>query len=449
MTEQHKEVIIVGGGLVGGLTALLLSQAGVQVTVLDAAAVLDAQQVIAQPNPRVLALSQATIHLLKTVDVWSKIERLMPYSGMQVWNRDGYGEILFGQASAERPLEDESLGYMVEPSILNLAIQAKMLTDVADYRTQVRVKSIEQTPQGWRVQMADGQWLSTTLLIGADGANSFVRTQALIDLDVLDYQQAGLTCAIQTEHPHQHVARQVFLHTGPLAFLPMASIHTAEDVDGSETSKNAKNLKDAKNAEDTDDAKKLNHAVDTGHWQSIVWTLPQDYAEEYAALDDEQFCQLLSAESQLMLGQVQAATTRVQFPLKARAAQRYVKSGLALIGDAAHVIHPLAGQGVNIGCLDAAVLCDALLHDRERGVWAHQQTLKRYEHRRMGQNQAMMHSMSAIGWIEKQPFFPLVWARNFGLKQVEQHRILKDAFMLGANGLQTLKQTRYAFKAMS
>lgn len=449
MTEQHKEVIIVGGGLVGGLTALLLSQAGVRVTVLDAAPVLDAQQVIAQPNPRVLALSQATIHLLKTVDVWSKIERLMPYSGMQVWNRDGYGEILFGQASAERPLEDESLGYMVEPSILNLAIQAKMLTDVADYRTQVRVKSIEQTPQGWRVQMADGQWLSTTLLIGADGANSFVRTQALIDLDVLDYQQAGLTCAIQTEHPHQHVARQVFLHTGPLAFLPMASIHTAEDVDGSETSKNAKNLKDAKNAEDTDDAKKLNHAGDTGHWQSIVWTLPQDYAEEYAALDDEQFCQLLSAESQLMLGQVQAATTRVQFPLKARAAQRYVKSGLALIGDAAHVIHPLAGQGVNIGCLDAAVLCDALLHDRERGVWAHQQTLKRYEHRRMGQNQAMMHSMSAIGWIEKQPFFPLVWARNFGLKQVEQHRILKDAFMLGANGLQALKQTRYAFKAMS
>lgn len=449
MTEQHKEVIIVGGGLVGGLTALLLSQAGVQVTVLDAAAVLDAQQVIAQPNPRVLALSQATIHLLKTVDVWSKIERLMPYSGMQVWNRDGYGEILFGQASAERPLDDESLGYMVEPSILNLAIQAKMLTEVADYRTQVRVKSIEQTPQGWRVQMADGQWLSTTLLIGADGANSFVRTQALIDLDVLDYQQAGLTCAIQTEHPHQHVARQVFLHTGPLAFLPMASIHTAEDVDGSETSKNAKNLKDAKNAEDTDDAKKLNHAGDTGHWQSIVWTLPQDYAEEYAALDDEQFCRLLSAESQLMLGQVQAATTRVQFPLKARAAQRYVKSGLALIGDAAHVIHPLAGQGVNIGCLDAAVLCDALLHDRERGVWAHEQTLKRYEHRRMGQNQAMMHSMSAIGWIEKQPFFPLVWAQNFGLKQVEQHRFLKDAFMLGANGLQALKQTRYARNEMS
>lgn len=427
MTAQYKDVIIVGGGLVGGLTALLLSQAGVKVTVLDAAPVLDAQQVIAQYNPRVLALSQASIHLLKTAGVWSKIERLMPYSGMQVWNRDGYGEILFGQASVEAPLEHDCLGYMVEPSILNLAIQAKMLTDVADYRTEVRVKSVEQTPTGWRVQTADEQWLYTSLLIGADGANSFVRSQALIDLDVLDYQQAGLTCAIQTEQPHHHVARQVFLHTGPLAFLPMASLN-----DGNQ-------LHDAKAAQGLEDA---------GHWQSIVWTLPQDYAEEYAALDDAQFCRLLSAESQLMLGQVQAATKRVQFPLKARAAKRYVKSGLALIGDAAHVIHPLAGQGVNIGCLDAAVLCDVLLHDRERGVWAHEQTLKRYEHCRMGQNQAMMHSMSAIGWIEKQPFFPLVWARNYGLKQVEQHSFLKDAFMLGANGLHALKQTRYAQNEM-
>lgn len=87
-----------------------------------------------------------------------------------------------------------------------------------------------------------------------------------------------------------------------------------------------------------------------------------------------------------------------------------------MIGDAAHVIHPLAGQGVNIGCLDAAILCDVLLHDLKRGVWAHEQTLKRYEHLRKGQNDAMMHSMSAIGWMERTTFFPVVWARNFGFK---------------------------------
>ncbi|TCH65759.1 FAD-dependent monooxygenase [Acinetobacter sp. ANC 4862] len=404
------DVIIIGGGLVGGLTALLLAQGGVQATVLDAAPILDESKVLGVANPRVLALSQATIHLLKTVGVWEKLARQMPYSGMQVWNKNGYGEINFGQASQNTPSAEQTLGSMVEPSVLNLAIQQKMLEQLQDYRTQVKVIRVEQGVGVWHIHLADGIELKTKLVIGADGANSFVREQAFIDLDILDYKQAGLTCAIRTAQPHQHVARQIFLETGPLAFLPMASLKPEQD----------------------------------GYWQSIVWTLPDDYAEEYAALDDADFTALLTRESHHMLGEVLEATPRAQFPLKARAAQQYVKAGLALIGDAAHVIHPLAGQGVNIGCLDAAILCDALLHDKKRGVWAHEQTLQRYEHRRKGQNDAMMHSMSAIGWMETTQLFPVVWARNFGLKQVEQHAALKDAFMSQANGLQVLKDTCYA-----
>ena len=404
------DVVIIGGGLVGGLTALLLAQGGIQATVLDAAPILDEAKTLAVANPRVLALSQATIHLLKTVHVWEKLARHMPYSGMQVWNKNGYGEINFGQSSQNMPSAEQTLGSMVEPSVLNLAIQQKMLEQVKDYRTQVKVTRVEQGVGVWHIHLADGTQLKTKLVIGADGANSFVREQAFIDIDVLDYKQAGLTCAIRTAHPHLHVARQIFLETGPLAFLPMASLKPEQE----------------------------------GHWQSIVWTLPDDYAEEYATLDDANFCALLTRESHHMLGQVLEATPRAQFPLKARAAQQYVKAGLALIGDAAHVIHPLAGQGVNIGCLDAAILCDVLLHDQKRGVWAHEQTLQRYEHRRKGQNDAMMHSMSALGWLEKTQLFPVVWARNFGLKQVEQHAILKDAFLSQANGLQVLKQTMYA-----
>ena len=404
------EVVIIGGGLVGGLTALLLAQGGVQATVLDAAPILDEAKTLAVANPRVLALSQATIHLLKTVHVWDKLARHMPYSGMQVWNKNGYGEINFGQSSQNMPSAEQTLGSMVEPSVLNLAIQQKMLEQVKDYRTQVKVTRVEQGIGVWHIHLADGSQLKTKLVIGADGANSFVREQAFIDIDVLDYKQAGLTCAIRTAQPHLHVARQIFLETGPLAFLPMASLKPEQE----------------------------------GHWQSIVWTLPDDYAEEYATLDDANFCALLTRESHHMLGQVLEATPRAQFPLKARAAQQYVKAGLALIGDAAHVIHPLAGQGVNIGCLDAAILCDVLLHDQKRGVWAHEQTLQRYEHRRKGQNDAMMHSMSALGWLETTQLFPVVWARNFGLKQVEQHAILKDAFLSQANGLQVLKQTMYA-----
>lgn len=405
------DVVIIGGGLVGGLTALLLAQGGVQATVLDAAPILDAGKTKSVANPRVLALSQATIHLLKTVGVWEKLARQQPYISMQVWNKNGYGEINFGHATAQTPSVEQALGSMVEPSLLNLAIQEKMLEQLQDYRTQVKVTAIEQGVGGiWQIHLADGTQLKTRLLIGADGANSFVREQAFIDLDILDYKQAGLSCAIRTAQPHQHVARQIFLETGPLALLPMASLKPEQE----------------------------------GYWQSIVWTLPDDYAEKYAALNDADFTALLTRESHHMLGEVLEATPRAQFPLKARAAQQYVKAGLALIGDAAHVIHPLAGQGVNIGCLDAAILCDALLHDLKRGVWAHEQTLQRYQHRRKGQNDAMMHSMSAIGWMERTPLFPVVWARNFGLKQVEQHAALKDAFMSQANGLQILKDTRYA-----
>ncbi|MHA5057985.1 FAD-dependent monooxygenase [Acinetobacter schindleri] len=412
MTEQTQvlDAVIVGGGLVGGLTALLLAKDGVQTTVLDAAPILDTEKTLSVANPRVLALSQATIHLLKTVGVWEKLARQQPYTGMQVWNKNGYGEINFGQPSKKTPKVEQALGSMVEPSILNLAIQQKMLKELKDYRTQVKVSRVERGGGVWIVHLADGTQLKTRLLIGADGANSFVREQAFIDIDVLDYKQAGISCAIKTAQPHQHVARQIFLETGPLAYLPMASLKAEEQ----------------------------------GHWQSIVWTLPDDYAEEYAALSDQEFIQLLTRESHHMLGEVLEASPRATFPLKARAAQQYVQDGLALIGDAAHVIHPLAGQGVNIGCLDAAVLCDVLLHDKTRGVWAHEQTLQRYEHLRKGQNDAMMHSMSAIGWMETTQLFPVVWARNLGLKQVEQLPVLKDAFMAQANGLGLLKDTRYA-----
>ena len=306
--SEILDVVIVGGGLVGGLTALLLAKGGVQATVLDAAPVLDPEQVKNILNPRVLALSQATIHLLKTVDVWNDLPRQMPYTGMHVWNKNGYGEIEFGQASAAFPTPDQALGSMVEPSLLNLVIQQKMLQQIQDYRTQVKVVRVEQQVQGWIVELADGQVLKTKLVIGADGANSFVRDQAYIELDVLDYRQAAISCAIKTTKPHQYVARQIFLPTGPLAFLPMASLDEQEN----------------------------------GYWQSIVWTLPDDYAEEYSDLNDAEFLQLLTRESQHMLGEVIEVRSRAKFPLKARSAQHYVKAGLALIGDAAHVIHPLA-----------------------------------------------------------------------------------------------------------
>lgn len=403
------QVIIIGGGLVGGVTALLLAKAGVQATVLDASPILDEAKVCSQINPRVLALNQASMRLMQYAGVWQHIRRHQPYSGMQVWNRDGMGEVIFGQSCERLPMQQDWLGSMVEPSILNLAIQTELTAQLQDYRTQVKVSRVERLPKVWQVTLTTGEQLETPLVIGADGANSFVRDQAGIGLDILNYRETAISCAIKTEKAHRHVARQIFLPTGPLAFLPMQSTQPDE----------------------------------AGHWQSIVWTLPEDYADEYRRLSDDDFKQKLNEASHYMLGEVEDVVSRASFPLIARQAQQYVKDGLALVGDAAHVIHPLAGQGVNLGCLDAAVLVDALVRDQQRGVWAHEQTLRQYEHKRRLHNSMMMHSMSALGWINKWQLRPLQWLRSEGMNMVAHQPKAIALFSEQASGLSVLSQTRY------
>lgn len=406
---QHAQVVIIGGGLVGGLTALLLAKAGIQATVLDASPVLDHVQVLAQPNPRVLAINQASMQLMRHAGIWQHISRHQPYSGMQVWNRDGMGEILFGQPSQQLPIQQDWLGSMVEPSILNLTIQQQLQQQVKDYRTQIQVSRLEKLANTWLITLNNGEQLETPLVIGADGANSFVRNQAMIELDVLNYAETAISCVIRTQQPHQHVARQIFLPTGPLAFLPMHSLNPEQN----------------------------------GYWQSIVWTLPSDYADEYSKLDDFQFKQKLTQASHYMLGEVVEVVSRASFPLIARQAQTYIQSGLALVGDAAHVIHPLAGQGVNLGCLDAAVLVDHLIKDHQRGVWANLQTLQKYQHQRCLHNSLMMHSMSGLGWINKTQWKPLQWLRNEGIYRVGKQKMILDFFSQQASGLSVLRDTQY------
>lgn len=413
--QEIKQCVIVGGGLVGGLTALLLAKGGVQATVLDAMPMLDAEKTFASHNPRTLALTQATIQLLKHSDLWQAVldsKRFMPFTGMQAWNNHGYGDILLGKTSLD-PLPHEWLGVMVEPSILNVLIQQKLVENIQDYRPNCKVKAIEKSiDQGktiWNISLEHGEQLSTYLLIGADGANSFIRQSAMIDIDVLDYQQSVLSCVVKTAQHHQHVARQMYNPT-PFALLPMAG----------------------------------QRAEDNGYLHSLAWTVPTGDAEYYQHLPLTEFQTLLNKESAYMLGEIQVLTEPYLFPLKARAAQRYIDDGLALVGDAAHVIHPLAGQGMNLGCLDAGVLCDVLLHDKQRGVWANRHTLQRYQHQRKGHNERMMHSMSLMGWLERQQDTPLRWVMNLGRKQVATSLMLKYFFIRQASGLDAIAQTRYA-----
>lgn len=410
-----EKVVIIGGGLVGGLCALLLARAGIQPIVLDAAPELDTA-ILQRRDARVLALSPATISLLEQTGVWPHIQRKADYYGMQVWSRDGYGSLEFGKTDTTAPhTAQDLLGSMVEPGVLGLAIQHELKAQVQQYHTQVRVQRIEPFSDYWQITLNDGQQFNTALLIGADGANSLVRTMAGIGVDVLNYKQTAISCAIKTEKPHQQIARQVFLPTGPLAFLPMTDL-ALTDLDGDEPA---------------------------GHWQSVVWTLPEQDAEELSQLSDSDFLTAITHASGHMLGQVIAVESRAAFPLAARQAERYVLPHLALIGDAAHVVHPLAGQGVNLGCLDAALLVDCLMRDAARGLWAHWQTLNRYEVKRRSHNSLMMHSFSALGWLQGSQLKAVQWLRSEGMHFVANNPLLLNIFTEQASGKSAIKDTRY------
>lgn len=425
--KQHiEQVVIVGGGLVGGLCALLLAKAGIQPVVLDAAPLLN-DSLLSRRDARVLALSPASISLLQQAGVWSHVQRKADYYGMQVWSRDGYGQLQFGRTDAQTPTTAQAmLGSMIEPGVLSLAIQQQLSTQLQHYRTQVSIQRIEAFSEYWQITLSTGEQINTALLVGADGGNSLVRQAAGIGVDRLDYQQTAISCAIKTEKPHQQIARQVFLPTGPLAFLPMADF----------TDPAAKIL-------DPNGANAKTESP-SGHWQSVVWTLPEQDAEYLSQQSEAEFLQAINHASGNMLGYISAVESRAAFPLIAKQADRYVLPGLALIGDAAHVVHPLAGQGVNLGCLDAALLVDTLLHDQERGLWAHWQTLNRYEVKRRRHNSLMMHSFSALNWLQSSSLVPLQWARSEGLHWVGQRQALLDIFATQASGQSAIKDTRYA-----
>lgn len=402
-------IVIVGGGLVGGVLALLLAQEGIAVTLLDATQPL-AESALAQRDARVYALSPASIHLLKQVGVWTSLRRRADYHGMQVWHQDGSGRLEFGslQPDAAR------LGSMVEPSVLAWALQQRLQDAGVQVQYGTRVQSIARLSAGWQVIAQDGQCWETGLLVGADGRGSVVRAQAGIRLQQLDYGQAGLTAALRMSRPHGGVARQVFLAGGPLALLPMADLTEGLSTD------------------------------ERHHWVSTVWTLPRDEATDWYRAPEAELVAALTRHSAQVLGPVQAVESRGLFPLTAQQAETEWLPGLALIGDAAHGIHPLAGQGVNLGLLDAALLADSLLRDHARGVWATQQSLSRYARARRLASGAMMHGMTAIGWAERQQLPPWVVLRDWGHQQVGRWPWLASQITKAASGLPALTKTRYA-----
>ncbi|MBF7730105.1 2-octaprenyl-3-methyl-6-methoxy-1,4-benzoquinol hydroxylase [Pseudomonas sp. N040] len=395
---MQADLIIVGAGMVGSALALALKDSGLNILLLDSGTLtlkpFDPQSAF---EPRVSALSMASQRILERLGAWDGIlaRRSSPYAEMQVWDGSGTGNIHFAASSVHAEL----LGHIVENRVIQDALLEALLASRVQLLPGASLEALQRTASGWQLRLADGRELHTPLLVAADGANSAVRRLAGCATREWDYLHHAIVTSVRCAQPHQRTAWQRFTDDGPLAFLPLAR-------DGDQ------------------------------HWCSIVWSCVPQQAEHLMALDAAGFADELGKAFEQRLGAVLEVDPRLCIPLRQRHAKRYVEAGLALIGDAAHTIHPLAGQGVNLGFLDAGVLAEVLLHAQQRGErLAAERVLSRFERRRMPHNLAMMAAMESFERLFQATPPPLRWLRNAGLSLVNGLPEAKALFVRQALGL--------------
>jgi 2-octaprenyl-3-methyl-6-methoxy-1,4-benzoquinol hydroxylase len=360
LSGRRVDVAVVGGGIVGAACALALSRQGLQVALIEAgeppAWSADA------PDPRVYAFAPDNAALLDSLGVWRTVldARVQPYRRMRVWDAAGGDELRFDADAFAVP----QLGWIVEHGVLQDRLWDALRVSDVQLRCPASVVGLEQDDDGVRLELDDGLRIEARIAIAADGARSRLRDLAGIATTTVDYAQRGVVAYIATERPHEDTAWQRFLPTGPLAFLPCAPWPQAE------------------------------------HVSSIVWTLPEDEAVRVLALDDARFAEELGRAFAGRLGACCPLTPRIAFPLRRQLAATYVAGRVLAIGDAAHVVHPLAGQGVNLGLRDVGALRDAVVDAQSRKVdWTAAHRLQRWARARRSDATASAHAFGLINRV--------------------------------------------------
>ena len=386
------DIAVVGGGMVGAAAALALSRAGFSTALLEARA----------PSPwqpeedvdlRVVGLAPSSIKLLNGLDVWTSIRdaRACPYARMHVWDAENGAAIDFDAADEGR----DQLGYIVENNLVQWKLWQALDAAGVQRLCPATVKDFETRADRVVLELADGESVAVRLLIAADGGGSPLRERAGIKTHGRDYTQRAVVAHVTSERPHAHTCWQRFLPDGPLALLPLA--------DGR---------------------------------SSIVWSLPEDEARRMLALDDAAFITEVGIASDFCLGRITATTPRAAFPLKLQLAENYQAERFVLLGDAAHVVHPLAGQGVNLGLRDVAELRDTLAGARDAGRdFASSQVLRRYARRRRSADTLDAYGFDALARIYAWQSAPWVAARGLGIRVVDRLLPLKRRLATHASGL--------------
>lgn len=356
---QAFDVVIAGGGMVGLSLACGLQGSGLRIAIIEQQA-----PVVTAPEPllpaeytlRVSAINAASEYLLQHIGVWQDIlaRRASPYRAMEVWERDSFAHIDF--RAEEHGFAH--LGHIIENDVIQQALWQHAMQQSSI--TLLAPAALQQVVWGENeafISLQDGRMLSARLVVAADGAHSWLRQHADIPLTFWDYRHHALVAAIRTELPHHATARQLFHGEGILAFLPLQDPHLT----------------------------------------SIVWSLPQPEAERLAQLPSEQFNRELAAAFDMRLGLCQVESQRKTFPLVGRYARSFAAHRLVLAGDAAHTIHPLAGQGVNLGFMDVAMLITELRRLQQQGKDIGQHLyLRRYERQRKYHAALMLGEMQGF-----------------------------------------------------
>lgn len=391
MINQSTEVAVVGGGMVGGALALGLAQHGFTVTVIEQHAP-PAFDATSQPDVRISAISSSSVTLLRELGVWNAVQamRCHPWRQLETWEWEN-AHVVFDARELKLPL----LGYMVENNVLQRA-----LWDALEHHPQVTLRvpgalsAMRQNNDSHELTFEDGEILSAKLVIGADGGNSWVRQSAGIGIHAWNYQQSCMLITVECENAPGDSTWQHFTPDGPHAFLPLFD-----------------------------------------HWASLVWYDTPARIRQLQSLNMVQLQQEIAAHFPSRLGNVMPVAAGA-FPLTRRHALQYVRPGLALVGDAAHTIHPLAGQGVNLGYRDVDCLLDVLTRARSHGEdWASHSVLKRYQTRRMADNFIMQSGMDLFHAGFSNDLGPVRVLRNIGLMAAERAGVLKRQALKYALGL--------------